>query len=185
MITVFIYSKNDGLFIRKELGHESSIINDINEYEDFTLVAPPELNKKWMWSGEAWVYLGEEEPPIEDMQAKVWEAIKQRRYEATVSGVYVPSVDKVFHTDATSVIQYNNIGNMIALGNFEPIQWKVMDNTWITMTEEVFKDLQIAMVQNTNRIYQVAEEHKANMMELDNPEDYDYSEGWNIIDPSN
>lgn len=35
------------------------------------------------------------------------------------------------------------------------------------------------MVQNTNRIYQVADAHKAKMMELDNPEEYDYSTGWN------
>ena len=117
---------------------------------------------------------------LAEKQERVWEGIKAERLKQTTSGVYVPSVDKVFHTDDVSVIQYNNIGNMIALDNYEPIQWKVMDNTWLTMTEEVFKNLQTAMAQNTNRIYQVAEYHKAKMMELDNPEEYDYSEGWEI-----
>lgn len=41
------------------------------------------------------------------------------------------------------------------------------------------------MVQNTNRIYQVAEEHKAKMLESDNPEEYDYSTGWNDADALN
>ena len=117
---------------------------------------------------------------LAEKQERVWEGIKDERLKHVTSGVYVPSVDKVFHTDDTSVIQYNNIGNMIALDIYEPIQWKVKDDSWIAMTEGVFKDLQKAMVQNTNRIYQVAEEHKANMMELDNPEEYDYSTGWDI-----
>ena len=185
MIKVYIYNKENGVFTREETGEVNSIINALSDAEDFTLTPPPSFSRDWIWANQQWTKpeLSEERKLV--LQDSIWEGIKAERLKQTTSGVYVPSVDKVFHTDDVSVIQYNNIGNMIALGNFEPIQWKVMDNTWITMTEEVFKDLQIAMVQNTNRIYQVAEVHKAKMMQLDNPEDYDYSEGWNIIDPSN
>ena len=185
MITIYLYKKSNSIFIGSDTGVIDNVINDLMEDYDFTLTAPPDTANAWKWNGLEWEEVLPNETPLEVRQDEAWEGIKAERLKQTTSGVYVPSVDKVFHTDATSVIQYNNIGNMIALGNYEPIQWKVMDNTWITMTEEVFKDLQIAMVQNTNRIYQVAEEHKAKMMELDNPEDYDYSEGWNIIDPSN
>lgn len=132
------------------------------------------VTKKWVKNQERYA------TKLAEKQEHVWEDIKAERLKQTTSGVYVPSVDKVFHTDDTSVIQYNNIGNMIALDIYEPIQWKVKDDSWISMTEEVFKDLQKAMVQNTNRIYQVAELHKAKMMELDNPEEYDYSTGWDI-----
>lgn len=185
MIKIYIYNKENGEFTREETGEENSIVDALSDAEDFTLTPPPTFSREWIWDNKNWIKAVLSEERKLALQESIWEAIKQRRYEATVSGVYVPTVDKVFHTDATSVIQYNNIGNMIALGNFEPIQWKVMDNSWITMTEEVFKELQRAMVQNTNRIYQVAEEHKAKMLEMDNPEDYDYSEGWNIIEPSN
>lgn len=132
------------------------------------------VTKEWVKNQERYA------TKLAEKQERVWEDIKAERLKHVTSGVYVPSVDKVFHTDDTSVIQYNNIGNMIALDNYEPIQWKVKDDSWITMTEEVFKDLQKAMVQNTNKIYQVAEAHKAKIMELDNPEDYDYSTGWDI-----
>ena len=188
MIRIYVYDKASGLLIREDFGLADYVIGDIKESTDFTLTPPPDMQHVWKWNGLEWEEVPPIEPPLaplEDRQDEVWEAIKAERLKQTTSGVYVPSVDKVFHTDDVSVIQYNNIGNMIALGNYEPIQWKVMDNTWITMTEEVFKDLQIAMVQNTNRIYQVAEVHKAKMMVMDKPEDYDYSEGWNIIDPSN
>lgn len=185
MIKVYIYNKENGVFTREETGEENSIINALSDKEDFTLTPPPTFSREWIWDNRLWIKADLSEERKLALQESIWEAIKQRRYDATVSGVYVPSVDKVFHTDDVSVIQYNNIGNMIALDNFEPIQWKVKDNSWITLTKEVFKELQTAMVQNTNRIYQVAEVHKAKMMEMDNPEDYDYSEGWNIIDPSN
>lgn len=187
MITCYIYRKDTGLFFRRDIGNPMYVTQDLLEGEDFTLTPPPDMQHVWKWNGLEWEEVLPIEPPLaplEDRQAEVWEGIKTERLKQTTSGVYVPSVDKVFHTDDVSVIQYNNIGNMIALDNFEPIQWKVKDNSWITLTEEVFKELQRAMVQNTNRIYQVAEAHKAKMMEMDNPEDYDYSEGWDISEPS-
>lgn len=154
-----------------EIKWSGPIPDDVYDWDNGT--------KEWVKNQERYA------TKLAEKQEHVWEGIKAERLKQTTSGVYVPSVDKVFHTDDVSVIQYNNIGNMIALDNFEPIQWKVKDNSWVTLTEEVFKDLQTAMVQNTNRIYQVAEEHKAKMMELDNPEDYDYSGGWNDADALN
>lgn len=188
MIRIYVYDKASGLLIREDFGLADYVMNDIKDNTDFTLVPPPDYNHVWRWVDTKWEEAPPIEPhlpPLEDRQAEAWEGIKTERLKQTTSGVYVPSVDKVFHTDDVSVIQYNNIGNMIALDNFEPIQWKVMDNTWITMTEEVFRDLQTAMVQNTNRIYQVSEEHKAKMMESDNPDEYDYSSGWNGTDSLN
>lgn len=175
MICLYIYGKKDGTLKRVETGLPNHVINDLAENEDFTLTPPPTLIKDWRWDGLKWIKV---KKPLEERQAEAWEAIKQKRYEATTSGVYVASVDKVFHTDEVSVIQYNNIGNMITLGTYEPIQWKVVDNTWVTLTESLYKELQVAMVTNTNRIYQVAERHKEQMLLADDPENYDYSSGW-------
>ena len=111
-------------------------------------------------------------------QAIMWERIKEKRLLETTSGVYVSSVDKIFHTDSLSAIQYSSVAGMIALNNYEPIEWKVMDNTWVVLTESLFKELQIAISKNTNNAYKVAEQHKAAMENWEEPLKYDYSEGW-------
>lgn len=116
--------------------------------------------------------------PIAVQQEKVWEQIKQRRYEAITSGVYVNSIDKWFHTDEVSATTYSTIAGMIALDNYEPSQWKTMDNTWLLLTEPLFKELQTAISQKTNANYAIAEQHKAAMLQSDNPLDYDYSTDW-------
>lgn len=116
--------------------------------------------------------------PIAVQQEQVWGQIKQRRYEAITSGVYVNSIDKWFHTDEVSVTTYSTIAGMIALNNYEPVQWKTMDNTWLLLTVELFKELQTAMSAKTNTNYIIAEQHKVAMLETDNPLDYDYSGNW-------
>ena len=117
-------------------------------------------------------------PDIEELQATAWELIKERRLQAVTSGVYVESVDKWFHTDEVSVTTYSTIAGMIALNNYEPVQWKTMDNTWLLLTVELFKELQTAMSVKTNINYAIAEQHKAAMLKETNPLEYDYSEGW-------
>ena len=53
-----------------------------------------------------------------------------------------------------------------------------MDNTWLLLTESLFKELQTAISVKTNANYEVAEIHKAAMLKENNPLEYDYSEGW-------
>lgn len=175
MIKVYVYEKSSGLFKRIDTGLPQHVTDDLTENEDFTLVEPPTIAKVWRWGGAEWLKNTE---PLEDRQAAAWEAIKRKRYDVAVAGVYVSSVNKVFHTDDVSVIQYNNIGNMIALNTYEPIQWKVKDNTWLTLTVPLFKELQAAMVARTNEAYQVAEHHKAEMLKAEDPELYDFTTGW-------
>ena len=118
------------------------------------------------------------EARLEAQQEHMWEKIKSKRLQAVTSGVYVESVDKWFHTDEVSVTSYSTIAGMIALNNYEPVQWKVMDNTWLLLTEPLLKELQTAMGAKTNANYEVAEQHKAAMIESTSPLEYDYSEGW-------
>ena len=113
-----------------------------------------------------------------ELQEEAWENIKERRLQAVTSGVYVESADKWFHTDEVSVTSYSTIAGMIALDNYEPVQWKTMDNTWLLLTVDLFKELQTAMSVKTNINYAIAEQHKAAMLKATNPLEYDYSEGW-------
>lgn len=114
----------------------------------------------------------------ETIQEKVWTAIKKKRDSQVMSGVFIPSVSKVFQTDPTSAITYAQIGSMISLNIYEIVNWKVLDNTLVSMTEELFKELQTTLARSTQLTYTIAEQHKAAMLLSDNPEEYDYSTGW-------
>lgn len=205
MIEIYVYRKNDKRFIYIETGRPSGIFKDLTSDMDFTLTPPPDYDHVWRWVDTEWVellpinnpdvpygdkYIWNEEqnqwvvcPELDaykhlEEQDLMWEQIKERRLQAVTSGVYIESVDKWFHTDTISATTYSTIAGMIALDNYEPLQWKVMDNTWLLLTEPLFKELQTAMGLKTNATYVVAEQHKAAMLQADNPLDYDFSTGW-------
>lgn len=206
MITIYVYSKETLLFLYTDTGSSiDNIVEDIDANNDFTLVAPPDYERIWKWENIKWVellpinnpnifpgpgHIWDEKqnkwiisPEFNDYKILkerelIWELIKERRLQAVTSGVYVESADKWFHTDEVSVTSYSTIAGMIALDNYEPVQWKTMDNTWILLTIPIFKELQTAMSQKTNANYAIAEQHKSNMMKSDNPVEYDFSTSW-------
>lgn len=204
MITVYIYNNTSKIFSNSISGEINQVIGNIDG-ENYTLLAPPNYTNTWRWIDTEWVELlpinnpdmhyGDEyewdieqnqwviSPELDaykylEQQNEIWDLIKERRLKAVTSGVYVESVDKQFHTDEVSVTSYSTIAGMIALDNYEPVQWKTMDNTWILLTIPVFKELQTAMSTKTNTNYAIAEQHKSNMMKSDNPLEYDFSTGW-------
>ena len=181
------------------------MLADIKDTNDYTLTAPPDYDHVWLWVDDKWVELlpiNNPNIPYDDksiwdselnqwvecpelsaykhleQQELMWERIKERRLQAVTSGVYVESVDKTFHTDEVSVTTYSTIAGMIALDNYEPVEWKTMDNTWLLLTETLFKELQNVISIKTSTNYAIAERHKAAMLKVDNPLEYDYSEGW-------
>ena len=205
MITVYVFYKENGVFLQIDTGSIDCIMNTMEQNRDFTLTPPPDYDHVWRWVdtkweellpinnpdipyGDEYIWDGEQyqwvvSPELSaykhlEQQDEIWERIKERRLQAVTSGVYVESVDKWFHTDEVSVTTYSTIAGMIALDNYEPVQWKTMDNTWLLLTVELFKDLQTAMSAKTNANYAIAEMHKAAMLEETNPLEYDYSEGW-------
>ena len=178
MITLYLYEKLSGLFKQIDKGIASELMRGLVEEYDYTLTPPPDYENQWRWIDDKWVADEPEAEPIEVMQDTMWERIKSKRLQAVTSGVYVESVDKWFHTDEVSVMQYSSIAGMIALNNYEPIQWKVMDNTWLLLTEALFKELQTSMSAKTNANYAVAEHHKAAMLLSENPLEYDYTTNW-------
>lgn len=204
-IAVFVYDKELLTYKHTLTSHADMLIHNIQANEDFTLTEIPDSDRVWRWVGTEWVELLPINNPdiqydevsiwsdevgawvdnpellaykhVEDQEV-VWEAIKAKRLEKVMNGVLVESVEKVFHTDSVSSIQYSTIAGMVALGTYEPIPWKVMDNSWVVLTVELLKELQIAMSVKTNKNYEVAEQHKAAMLLVDNPLEYDYSTNW-------
>lgn len=109
-------------------------------------------------------------------QELVWSAIKDKRHNNTRGGVYISSVDKWFHTDESSRIQYLALITLPSLP--DNLQWKTMDNSFIVLTRPLLTELTSAMLLKEQQDFMNAEQHKQRMMQADNPLDYDYSTGW-------
>ena len=159
MITLYVYNKSNGLFLYSDTGLAEFVITDLSNSEDldFTLTPPPDYKKSWRWVDAEWV---EADKPEEDKKAERWEELKVERLQSISSGVLVKSVGKIFQTDINSLSQYANIAGMIALDNYEPIEWKTEDNSFILLTVDVFKELQRAIISNTQEAFYLAEESK-------------------------
>ena len=81
--------------------------------------------------------------------------------------------------DEASRIQYIGLVNIGA--NFPPdIEWKTMDGSFVNMTLSIAQTLIGTTAISDNAVFSAAEKHKAEMMKLANPLDYDFSAGWPI-----
>lgn len=181
---------------KEELDNNTYIISDEEEHHIRTTMDNGGVlwldNDEIKWSGSrpdelhVWnniTKVWDMDPELRDakretIQEKVWTAIKKKRDSQVMGGVFIPSVAKVFQTDPTSAIIYAQIGNMISLNIYEIINWKVLDNTFVPITEELFREIQTTIARSTQLTYDIAEQHKAAMLISDNPEDYDYTTGW-------
>ena len=180
MITIYVYNKDSGEIVSEVSGMYKDVTSDIPETEDFTLTPPPDYVRSWRWLNTEWVAGGQETNNIAKLQEQVWSDIKDKRLLEFSAGVFVPSVGKRFDTDERSLAKYSEIAGMIALDNYTPIDWKTSDNTWLTLTVPLFKELQRTVSANTNRIYAVAEKHKTKMMQVSDPLVYDFSDKWQL-----
>lgn len=112
-------------------------------------------------------------------QELIWSAIKDKRHNNTRGGVYISSIDKWFHTDESSRIQYLALITLPSLP--DNLQWKTMDNSFIVLTRPLLTELTSAMLLKEQQDFMNAEQHKQRMMQADNPLEYDFSDGWSAI----
>lgn len=157
MVNLFFYRKNTGIFSYSDKGKADHVLYDMLSDYDFTLTPPPDYNHVWRWVDDKWVIVPES---FESQQAKQWESLKTERSTKIESGVLVESTGKVFQTDTHSLSQYANIAGMIALDNYEPIEWKTEDNSFVLLTVDVFKELQKAINENTQSAFRIAEQNR-------------------------
>lgn len=120
--------------------------------------------------------------PITSLQDQAWENIKCERVRRMNTGglkVMIDGVSKWFHSDEASRIQYIGLVNIGA--NFPPdIDWKTMDGSFVNMTLSIAQTLIGTTAISDHAVFSAAEKHKAEMMKLANPLDYDFSAGWPI-----
>lgn len=151
---VYFYRKDTLVFSHMLMVSMDLFVENINEEYDFTLTPPPDYENQWRWIDDKWVIVPES---LESQQAKQWESLKSERSNKISSGVLVESTGKVFQTDNQSLTQYANIAGMIALDNYEPIEWKTTDNSFVLLTVDVFKELQQAINSQTQDAFKEAE----------------------------
>lgn len=151
---VYLYRKDTLVFSHMLMVSMNLFAENINEGYDFTLTPPPDYKNQWRWIDDKWVVVPES---LESQQAKQWESLKNERSNKISSGVLVKSTGKVFQTDNHSLTQYANIAGMIALDNYEPIEWKTTDNSFVLLTVDVFKELQQAINSHTQDAFKEAE----------------------------
>ena len=109
------------------------------------------------------------------VRAQVWELIKAERAARQNGGVLVAG--KWFHTDEASRSQYLSL-KMMGDGMPSSIQWKTMDNTFVTMTMALVNQIFIAIVVKDQAIFSAAEQHRAALEAAEVPGQYDFSAGW-------
>ncbi len=111
----------------------------------------------------------------------MWEKIKEKRLEATKTGVEVTLANgeiRHFHTDQVARQEYDGMGLKILLDTFRPRQWKTIENDWIEFDLETFKKLAVAIEEKTDHDYKNAELLKAQIDKSLEPENIDLDQGW-------
>lgn len=132
--------------------------------------------------GNVWVdYVGEA-PTVELRNLAIdkrWHDIKAERDMRKSGGVKVKvgTTNKWFHSDDASRIQ--QIGLMMMGVNIPVgLQWKTLDDSFVTMTQTVAENIFSASSASDQFIFSVAEMHKSAMESSENPLVYDFSTGW-------
>lgn len=116
------------------------------------------------------------QPDISVIKAAKWAAIKTERDRRIEQGGYQVG-EKWFHADQKSRSQ--QLG-LVLLGAKIPanLQWKTMDGSFVTMTQQLACQVLEAAVASDQMIFAAAEIHKVAMEASLDPIAYDFSAGW-------
>lgn len=115
-------------------------------------------------------------PSASQVKAAKWEAIKAERDRRTEQGGFKVGT-KWFHSDQKSRSQ--QLG-LVLLGASIPanLQWKTMDGTFVTMTQQLAGQVLAAAAASDQPIFAAAEAHRQAMEASADPAAYDFSTGW-------
>ena len=134
-------------------------------------------DETFVWKKGKWVADSVRQAEVKKQrQAAAWKAIQAERNHRTESGGFCVG-DKWFHSDKVSRCQQINLA---MLGNdiTPALQWKTMDGSFVTMTASLAQQILSVASASDQAIFDVAEMHKAAMLEADDPSSYDFSQGW-------
>lgn len=107
-------------------------------------------------------------------RAAAWERIKAERDRRKGNGTALGG--KWYHSDADSRIQ--QLGLFIMGANVPAVQWKTMDGSFVTMSQQIAAGLFAAVATNDQALFTRAEQLRAAVMAADDPASIDISTGW-------
>lgn len=138
-----------------------------SEYHDFD-------EEEWQW------VLNKErhDKYLVEKRSELWEAVKAKREEILASCVYVESLDKWFHTDSVTQLAYTRAKEYFDIKPDSEIQWKTMDNTFVTLNKEKLSDVVVAIFEKSQEVYKAAEIHKHKIQTSVDLENYNVDAGW-------
>lgn len=141
------------------------------------VLTPPRPSEYHEWDGKEWK-IGKDAAARKKAAAvaAVWEKIKQKRHQNLRGGVYVESVGKWFHNTDEARQQYTF---MRTLPQLPPdLMWKTMDGGFVNLTRPLLDELSLKLLADEQQDFANAERHRVLMEQSDEPEHYDYSDGW-------
>lgn len=141
------------------------------------VLTPPRPSDYHEWDGKEWK-IGKDAAAHKKAAAvaAVWEKIKQKRHQNLRGGVYVESVGKWFHNTDEARQQYTF---MRTLPQLPPdLMWKTMDGGFVNLTRPLLDELSLKLLADEQQDFANAERHRVLMEQSDDPENYDYSDGW-------
>lgn len=154
----------------------------IDKYTVGASGSQPTENHKWNDEIHEWEIDNElVNANLAKKRAELWETIKQKRLDATRTGVEVTLPDgqiRHFHTDQVARQEYDGMGVKVVLGSFKPRQWKTIENDWIEFNLDTFKALVAAIDTKIDHDYRNAEILKAQIEKSTEPENIDLNQGW-------
>lgn len=138
-----------------------------SEYHDFD-------EQEWQW------VLNKErhDKYLVEKRHELWEAVKAKREEILASGVYIESLDKWFHTDNVTQLAYTRAKEYFDIKPDSEIQWKTMDNTFVTLNKEKLNDVVVTIFEKSQEVYKIAEKHKHEIRTSVDLENYKVDDGW-------
>lgn len=138
-----------------------------SEYHDFD-------EQEWQW------VLNKErhDKYLVEKRSELWEAVKAKREEFLTSGVCVESLGKWFHSDSVSQLAYTRAKEYFDIKPDSEIQWKTMDNTFVTLNKEKLNDVVVAIFEKSQEVYKIAEQHKHKIQTSVDLENYNVDAGW-------
>lgn len=146
-------------------------------------VTPPPQSALHTWDGKAWVLdKAAAQARKAAQQEEVWTRIKAKREMQRYGGAYIPALKKWLQTDEPSRTQYLQLQLLEAKGLFkQPVRWKTMDNSFVGLDAAAVTAIALQIMDNEQVDFANAERHRAAMLKVSNPLDYDYSDGWTEI----
>ena len=109
----------------------------------------------------------------------LWEKVKEERETKLVSGCYVPSIQKWFHTDMVSQMSYTRALEFFNLNpEANPVMWKTMDGTFVEINKDKLVEIISAIFINSQEIFKTAEIHKSKIKALTSLDSYDVKANW-------